>query len=330
MLVSEKIGYHAHTIDSDIRSRMQDHGREVLLKNRFSGRIRGLAPYYRTRMGHAYVGDALDLCARIPEESVDLIITSPPFALVEKKRYGNVNAEAYVDWFSDFARQFKRILTHRGSLVVHIGGSWSRGQPTRTLYNFKLLLSLANRFHVAQEFYWYNPAKLPAPAEWVNVQRIRVKDAVDPVWWFSKTPRPKASNRRVLRDYSPSMNSLLSNGYTPGLRPSGHKITGKFSKRHRGAIPPNILRLANTDSSSTYLIKCKEVGIAPHPARYPEGIPEFFIKFLTTKGDLVLDPFGGSNTTGAVAESLGRNWMCFEIVRDYLRGSKFRFDSILP
>jgi site-specific DNA-methyltransferase (cytosine-N4-specific) len=280
-------------------------------------------------MGYAYLGNALDLCARVPEKSVDLVMTSPPFALLEKKRYGNVSADSYVGWFSDFAREFERILADRGSLVIHIGGSWNRGQPTRTLYNFKLLLSLANRFHLAQEFYWYNPAKLPAPAEWVNVQRIRVKDAVDPVWWFSKSTRPKASNTRVLKDYSPSMNSLLSNGYTPGLRPSGHRISGKFKKRHKGAIPPNILTLANTDSNSAYLTKCREAKIAPHPARYPEGIPEFFIKFLTTKGDLVLDPFGGSNTTGAVAERLGRRWVCLEIVREYLKGSKFRFKSLL-
>jgi len=254
-------------------------------------------------------------------------MTSPPFALTEKKEYGNVSADKYVIWFSDFAREFRRILTHNGSLVVHVGGSWTPGRPTRTLYNFRLLLSLAEEFHLAQEFYWYNPAKLPGPAEWVNVRRIRAKDSVDPVWWFSKTAYPKAWNRRVLKPYSSSMLDLLASGYKPGVRPSGHNITGKFGKRNTGAIPPNILTLSNTDSNSQYLRKCRRAGLKPHPARYPEGIPDFFIRFLTTKDDLVLDPFAGSNTTGAVAERLHRRWLSFEIVRSYLRGSKFRFDS---
>lgn len=298
------------------------------MKAKFSGELKNRKSYYQTNFGYAYLGDALELCKEIPHESVNLIITSPPFALRRKKKYGNVSADRYVEWFSDFAREFDRILTKKGSLVVHVGGSWSERTPTRSLYNFKLLESLSNRFYVAQEFYWYNPAKLPAPAQWVNIKRIRVKDAVDPIWWFSKTPYPKASNRRVLKPYSPSMLGLLANGYKPGLRPSGHNITNKFSRRQAGAIPPNILTFSNTESNSAYLIKCKKAGIAPHPARYPAGIPEFFIRFLTTKGDLVFDPFGGSNTTGVAAEKLGRRWMCFEIVREYLRGSRFRFESL--
>jgi len=300
-----------------------------LSKKRFSGRILGCKPYYRTEMGYAYLGDAMNLCAKVPDESVNLIMTSPPFALVSKKEYGNVEANKYVEWFSGFAREFRRILARNGGLVVHVGGSWNKGMPTRALYNYRLLLSLADDFHLAQEFYWYNPAKLPGPAEWVNVRRIRVKDAVDPVWFFSKIPYPKASNRRVLKPYSSSMLDLLANGYKPGLRPSGHAITGKFNNPHAGAIPANLLALSNTDSNNSYLVRCRRAGVSPHPARYPEGIPDFFIRFLTTRGDIVLDPFGGSNTTGAVAERLGRKWMCFEIVRDYLRGSKFRFDSLI-
>ncbi|MGO9643889.1 MAG: DNA-methyltransferase [Candidatus Bathyarchaeia archaeon] len=295
----------------------------------FSGRIAGVEPYYETKFGYAYLGDAYDLCSKLPDASVNLIVTSPPFALVRKKRYGNKTADRYLAWFSDFARQFERILTQKGSLVVHVGGSWNKGEPTRTLYNFKLLLELANRFNVLQELYWYNNAKLPSPAQWVTIKRIRVKDAVDPVWWFSKDPYPKASNRRVLVDYSESMRELLTKGYNSGKRPSGHKISDKgFSKEQGGAIPSNLLSHPNTESASRYMMRLREAHLTPHPARYPAQIPEFFIKFLTTKGDLVLDPFGGSNTTGAVAESLGRRWVSFEIVREYLRASKFRFGDL--
>ena len=287
-------------------------------------------PFYTTRYGAAYLGDALNYLRQMECDSVDLIVTSPPFALKRKKEYGNVDAKDYVPWFVDFAVEFKRILKDTGSLVIDIGGTWVSGQPTRSLYHFELVIALCKTlgFHLAQEFYWYNPSKLPSPAEWVTVRRIRVKDAVNPIWWLSKTPYPKASNWRVLRPYSDSMKKLLQNGYRPKLRPSGHDISGKFLREHEGAIPPNLLRLANTDSNSTYLRECRRRGIKPHPARFPHGIPEFFIKFLTDPGDLVVDPFAGSNVTGEVAERLERHWLAFELIEEYLEASKFRFPSL--
>jgi len=287
-------------------------------------------PYYTTQYGAAYLGDALRFLRQMKPESVDLIVTSPPFALKRKKEYGNVDAKEYIPWFVDFAVEFKRILKDEGSLVIDIGGTWVKGQPTRSLYHFELVIALCKTlgFHLAQELYWYNPSKLPSPAEWVTVRRIRVKDAVDPVWWLSKTPNPKATNLNVLKPYSDSMLKLLENGYKAKLRPSGHDISEKFARDNRGAIPPNLLSLANTDSNSQYLQACREHGIKPNPARFPHGLPEFFIKFLTDPGDLVVDPFAGSNVTGEVAERLGRRWLAFEIVEEYLEGSRFRFPEL--
>lgn len=290
-------------------------------------RFSGIKPYYETELGAAYLGDARDLMKHLSPSSVDLIMTSPPFALVKKKEYGNVEADQYLWWFAPFAQEFWRILKKRGSLVIHIGGSWTKGKPTKTLYHFKLLFLLCEKFHLAQDFYWFNPAKLPTPAEWVTVRRIRVKDAVDPIWWLSKSPYPKADNRRVLKPYSESMKQLLDDGYEPKLRPSGHDISDKFQKDLGGSIPPNILKVSNTESNSAYLKGCRAAGIKPHPARYPSDIPKFFTQFLTRKGDKVLDPFGGSNVTGEVAERLGRRWMCFEMIEDYLKGSLFRFQQ---
>ena len=287
-----------------------------------------MAPYYHTDEGAAFLGDSEKLLSHIPSGSVDLIMTSPPFALVRKKDYGNVDASKYVDWFRPFSDQFWRILKPEGSLVLHIGGSWEKGQPTRSLYHYQLLISLCERFHLAQEFFWYNPSKLPSPAEWVNVRRIRAKDAVEHVWWLSKTPFPKADNRKVLKSYSSSMLQLLKNGYKAKLRPSGHDISGNFQVNRGGSIPPNILIIANTESNSYYLRACRAAEIKPHPARYPSKLPEFFIEFLTEVGDLVVDPFGGSNVTGEVAEKLRRRWLSFELVEEYLRGSIFRFESV--
>jgi len=283
-------------------------------------------PFYRTRYGAAYLGDALALMRRMPSDSIDLVLTSPPYALRRKKAYGNVDAEAYVEWFVPFAREFLRLTKTRGSVVVHIGGSWNKGEPTRSVYHYELLLRLIREgFKLCQEFFWFNSARLPTPAEWVTVKRIRVKDAVEHIWWLSKSTRPKADNTKVLKRYSESMVQLLLNGYKPGLRPSGHNISSKFNKNRGGAIPPNIFVLANTESNSQYLRFCHKAGIRPHPARFPAKLPKFFTEFLTKKGDILLDPFGGSNVTGEVAESLERRWLCFERVKEYLDGSRFRF-----
>ncbi len=286
--------------------------------------------YYRTQRGAAFLGDSLALMRQIPDGAVNLIMTSPPFALKRKKEYGNVHAQEYVDWFLPFAEQMKRIIADDGSIVVDIGGTWIKGQPTRSLYHFKLVIALVEQLglHLSQEFFWYNPAKLPSPAEWVTVRRIRVKDAVNTVWWLSKTPFPKASNRKVLKPYSDSMRALLQNGYRAKKRPSGHDISENFSQDNGGAIPPNLIELANTDSNSNYLQACRANGIKPHPARFPHGLPEFFIKFLTDPGDLVVDPFAGSVVTGDVCEALNRRWLAFEIRESYLKASKFRFPEL--
>lgn len=288
------------------------------------------SPYYKTVFGSAHLGDSFHLMQDIPDESVDLIMTSPPFALQRKKEYGNAEPEDYVAWFLPFAFQFRRILKETGSLVIDIGGSWIKGQPTKSLYQLELLLALCKKveFNLAQEFFWYNPARLPTPAEWVTVRRVRVKDAVNQVWWLSKSPNPKADNRKVLKPYSDSMLHLLKNGYKPKMRPSGHDISDKFQKDNDGAIPPNLLTYANTESNSYYLTACKKAGVKPHPARYPAALPEFFIRFLTEEGDTVLDPFAGSNVTGEVCEQLRRNWIAFELNEDYLKASQFRFEKL--
>lgn len=286
-------------------------------------------PYYETDLGSAYLGDVLDLIKQIPDGSVNLILTSPPFALTREKEYGNKAADEYVEWFMRFASDFKRVLTADGSFILDLGGAYLPGAPVRSIYQFELLVRLCKDvgFFLAQEFYHYNPSRLPSPAEWVTVRRIRVKDAVNVVWWLSVSENPKADNRKVLKPYSDSMKHLLKNGYKPKLRPSGHDISHNFSKDNDGAIPPNLLQLANTESNSSYLRRCKEEGVKPHPARFPSAFPEFFIKLTTDRNDLVLDPFAGSNTTGFVAESLQRRWLAFELRKDYLLSSVFRFED---
>lgn len=284
-------------------------------------------PLYETRFGAAYLADSLELMREIPDHSVNAVITSPPYALHYKKEYGNVDKDQYVGWFLPFGAEIKRVLTEDGSFVLNIGGSYNPGEPTRSLYHFKLLVALCEEvgFHLAQECFWFNPAKLPAPAEWVNVRRIRIKDSVEYIWWLSPTEWPAAHNREVLVPYSADMERLLERGYSPRKRPSGHNITTKFGRRHDGAIPSNVIVRGNNDSNSRFITACRERGLKLNPARFPPALPEFFIRFLTKPGDLVMDPFAGSNTTGHVAETLDRSWLAMELREDYLRASALRF-----
>jgi DNA modification methylase len=288
-----------------------------------------LREYFSTKLGTIWNGNSLDLLAKTEAGSVNLIMTSPPFGLIKRKSYGNEDAHSYCEWFQPFAEQFFRVMASDASLVIDIGGAWNKGTPTRSLYHFKLLIMLCEEygFHLCLEHYWWNTAKLPSPAEWVNIRRVRPKDAVNCIWWLSKTPWPKASNRRVLTPYSDSMKKLLKNGYTAKPRPSGHVISKKFGVNNGGAVPPNLLALANTESTGHYQKFCRENGYEVHPARFPAQLPEYFIRMTTDPGDFVLDPFGGSCVTGMVAERLDRRWACVEKNVRFLTGAVARFDE---
>ena len=286
---------------------------------------------------------------------VQLVLTSPPFPLNTKKRYGNKQGDEYIRWFAAFAPLLTKMLTPNGSIVVEIGNAWKPGSPVMSTTVLHALLAFLKRggLHLCQEFVWYNPARLPSPVEWVNKERIRVKDAFTRIWWMSPTERPKADNRKVLREYSSSMKRLIETGkYNPGPRPSQHHIGAEsFKKDNNGAIPPNVLgdadgmpsvdqiitpkgfedatnllKAANTGSTDAYREFCRDQGATIHPARMPKPLVEFFLRFLTDDRDLVLDPFGGSNTTGATAEEMGRRWASVEAVWEYAAFSVGRFE----
>lgn len=362
---------------------------------------------YASDLGAMYQGDSIELLQQLPDESIDLVVTSPPFALQHQKEYGNKELGAYNDWFMEFVPEVRRVLAPHGSFVIEIGGAFKKGWPERSTYQFDLLTRIVDEgeFHLAQDFYWFNPAKLPSPIEWVNVRKIRVTDAVTHVWWLSKDinkdaaniegeqPIPEANNQRVLQEYSDSQKQLIETGdYNAGKRPSGHDIhPDAFANDNEGSIPKNLLKEAedlyagleevsaeefleeitagrdlseisakelmetlghderhpsnlieasNTASNTHYLRMIREFeehGFEKHPARFPRQIPEFFIQFLTPnppyddwdRGYLdrpvVLDIFAGSNLTGKVAETMGRNWLAFEQRPDYIETSQLRF-----
>ena len=308
---------------------------------------------YRTKYGEYIIGDSLKLLAnglkKKLKDKVQLIITSPPFPLNKKKKYGNLQGSEYKEWLSQFAIVFSDLLKKDGSIVIELGNSWEPNRPVQSLLHLESLIEFKKNGHLnlCQQFICYNPSRLPSPAAWVTVNRIRTIDSFTHVWWLSKTDNPKADNRKVLRPYSKSMLDLLKNQkYNSGVRPSEHRISKtSFLKKHGGSImhnvieldrmdenrdprlPNNVLSFANTNSNDHYLQECRKRSLKPHPARMPAKLVSFFVEFLTDPGDLVLDPFAGSNTTGFVAESLKRKWVSVEIDTKYGEQSMLRFDK---
>ncbi len=287
-------------------------------------------PTYQTNFGAAFLGDSLELLNQLPDKSINLVMTSPPFALQREKEYGNKGQHEYLEWLTQFAEVVYRKLKDDGSFVLDLGGAYEKGKPVRSLYNFRVPIHFCDEigFFLAEDFYWFNPSKLPSPIEWVNKRKIRAKDSVNTVWWFSKSEFPKADVSKVLTEYSDRMKKLLEDPekfYDPKKRPSGHDIGTGFGKDNGGAIPSNLLQIPNSDSNGQYLRGCKTLGLKAHPARFPSKLPEFFIRFLTDPGDLVVDIFAGSNTTGFVAEQECRYWLAFENELQYLASSSLRF-----
>lgn len=289
---------------------------------------------YRTDLGVAYQSAIEGFLTSRPAGGhageVKLVLTSPPYPLLKKKQYGNLQGEEYLQWITRVFSNVSNLLAPDGSLVIEIGNAWDPGQPSMSTLPLRALMAIAeeNGMAVCQQFVCHNPARLPGPAQWVTVNRLRAKDAFTHVWWFAKDPWLQADNRRVSQPYSKSMRRLLERrSYNEGVRPSEHRINGtSFLNDNGGAIPSNVLSYANTSDSKEYVAWCRSIGVKVHPARMPVGLARFFIEFLTDPGDTVMDPFGGSNVVGATAEAQSRRWLTVERDSNYLLGSMGRFN----
>jgi site-specific DNA-methyltransferase (cytosine-N4-specific) len=287
---------------------------------------------FTTEHGVALYGHAEDAVGHIDDDSVQLILTSPPYPLLREKEYGNLQADEYIEWLLGIAKDWPRKLTSSGSIVLNLADVWERGRPSISLYQERLLLRLVDDLglRLCARYAWLNPSKMPAPAEWVTVRRVRVKPSLEQVYWLSPHDHPYADNRQVLRPYSASMKARIADGGEKrAVRPSGYQhAAGAFGADNGGSIPDNLIVASNTTSNSVYIRSCKEHGLPVHPARWPGGVPEHFIKMLTRKGDVVYDPFGGSLKTGEVAERLKRKWICSELNLEYLLGARNRFAGV--
>lgn len=280
---------------------------------------------FTTPAGVAVWGMVESALGLIEDRSVNLVLTSPEFALVAAKEYGNRPEKEWLDWMVELVRTLLPKLTPDGSLFVDLGQAYRPGEPTLSGYQHRLWVRLVDELglYPNHEITWVNKAALPAPAAWVTVRRLRLKSAVNTLYGFGLTPRAKSDNRRVLVPYSDAMKKVLQRGWKEQERPSGHVLTG-FDRDNGGAIRPNYLEVSNTASNDFYCRRCRKEGLPIHPARMPRAVAELVIKLTTEPGDLVLDPFGGSGTTALAAEDLGRRWMIIDKMLEYLLGGRHR------
>lgn len=302
----------------------------------------------KTKYGVSYSADSYKLIKSSKflkkyKGKINLIFTSPPFDLNHQKKYGSKIEKEYIKWLVKFAKPLSELLTDDGSIVIEMGNAWKSGSPTYSTTPLEALLDFKKEanLHLCQEFICHNPSRLPSPASWVTVKRVRVKDSYTRLWWLSKNTNPKADNRKILMNYSHSMlHKMKKNKIYTGKRPSGYKITSKFLKDNGGSISPNFigdseidnlaetsLSIANSNKETKYINFCRANNLQPHPARIQHGTIEYFVRFLTDEEDIVFDPFGGSNSLGMVSEKLKRNWISSELNIDYIKGSIIRFHN---
>lgn len=287
--------------------------------------------FFDTDAGICLAMNAEDASAVVERGSIQALISSPPFPLNTQKAYGGLRDTAtWLRWMTELAEGWKDLLAPTGSLILQLGDAYYRGSPTLSPYIERLTLALIDDlgYHLAGRLYWENPNAC-APMEWVAVRRVRVRPSTTPVLWFSKNEHCKANNRNVLKPYAEStIKRTLGRPSAPTKRPSGYDMGHwSWARDNGGAIPGNLIRASNTSSNDRYRRLSRAHGLPLHPATMPGELANFLIRLTTDPGDIVMDPFFGSGTTGEQAEILGRRFIGIERSLAYLTGAAFRFDN---
>jgi site-specific DNA-methyltransferase (cytosine-N4-specific) len=265
-------------------------------------------------------GYAEDAAALLDDGSVALLLTSPPYPLLTQKTYSNLPEREHTEWLVRMIERYMPKIDKQGSIVLNVADCYRRGKPVLSTYVDRMIVRLEDELglQLSGRFVWdKGSAVLPAPTEWCNRRRCVVKSSTEWLLHFAvdSEGRTRANNRNVLVPYSDDMKRLIARGgQKAAVRPSGYSMgAGAFSANNDGAIPTNVLRVSNTSSNDAYHVGCKKLGILRHPARFPNAIPNFFIRYLTDSPDhLVADIFGGSGTTAEEAERLDRPWFIVE------------------
>lgn len=249
-------------------------------------------------------GDCLNVLADFPDNTFDLIVTSPPYADRRKHTYGGVPPEKYVEWFLPRSEQFLRVLKPTGTFVLNIKEKAENGE--RHTFVLELILALRKQGWLwTEEFIWHK--KNCYPGKWPN----RFRDAWERCLQFNKTRHFKMKQEAVMVP--------MGDWADVRLKSLGKNDVVRFDSQVASGFGKNIANWIGRDKAypSNVLHLATECGNKSHSAAFPEALPEWFIKLFTDEGDLVLDPFLGSGTTCAVAQRLRRNSVGVEILAEY-------------
>jgi site-specific DNA-methyltransferase (adenine-specific) len=251
-------------------------------------------------------GDCLEILQDIPDNSVDLIFTSPPYADQRNNTYGGIKPENYVDWFLPRSAHFLRVLKPTGTFVLNIKERVVSGE--RHTYVLELILGMREQGWLwTEEFIWHK--KNSYPGKWPN----RFRDSWERLLQFNKERQFSMYQEAVMVPVGDWAQSRLNNLSDTDRTRDESKVGSGFGKNisnwlnRKLVYPTNVIHMAT------------ECGNKGHSAAFPEELPEWFIKLFTKEGDLVVDPFLGSGTTAIVAKKMNRNYLGVEILPEYCK-----------
>ncbi len=262
-----------------------------------------------------YLGDCQEVLQRIPDNSVDLVFTSPPYADQRSNTYGGIHPDVYVDWFLPISRELLRVLKPTGTFVLNIKEKVVDGE--RSTYVMELILAMRKQGWLwTEEFIWHK--KNCYPGKWPN----RFRDAWERLLQFNKEKKFVMHQDEVMVPMGDWAKSRLKNLSETDKRRDNSKVGSGFGKNISNwldrdkAYPSNVLHLATECSNKN------------HSAAFPEELPEWFIKLFTREGDTVLDPFMGSGTTNFVSKRMRRHSIGIEIMPEYYETVKEQIEPI--
>jgi site-specific DNA-methyltransferase (adenine-specific) len=308
----------AHQQEREITTRdllMVYEQRRAAAKNRHPARRRWAHPGWSSDPRIAlHAGDCLERLANQDDASINLIVTSPPYADARKSDYGGIPTVRYVEWWMERAEQFRRVLTRDGSLIVNIKEGSEEGE--RSTYVLELILAMRNAGWLwTEEYVWHK--RNCAPGKWPN----RLRDAWERCLHFT-LDRDFAMYQEAVMvpmgDWARSrLNNLSGTDHVREASASGSSFAKNVSNwvGKELVYPTNVLHFAT---------ECAYVG---HSAAFPEELPEFFIKLFSREGDLVCDPFVGSGTTGVAAIRLNRRFLGIDILEENISLAQTRIDG---